>query len=244
MLYEEWVMGCNESILKILRGSSRPVGASYIKRELKKFGEEVSEATIGRVLFCLDSEGYTRKEGYRGRVITSLGGEYLDTKEREEQIRRRSEIFLSALDINEIDELLEALEARKVVESQIAKYAARRCNLQAKKDLQVIIESHERRLRGLTAYQYNVPFHKYIASLCRNRILEHMLELVIDDTRFTPMLKRIEKGLGEKTLEEHKVIAQAVVERDEAAAEKAMARHIESLIDQVKRYRNYQSGGI
>jgi len=231
-------MGCNENILRILRGSSRPVGASYIKRELKKFNDEVSEATIGRILFHLDSEGYTRKDGYRGRVITSKGEAYLDAKEREEQIRRRSEIFLSALDINEMDELMEALEARKVVESQIAKYAARRCNLQAKKDLKLIMESHERRLKGLTTYQYNVPFHKYIASLCRNRILEHMLELVIDDTRFTPMLKRIEKGLGEKTLDEHKIIARAVVERDEAAAEKAMARHIESLIDQVKKYRD------
>lgn len=171
-------------------------------------------------------------------MITSKGMEHLEYKEREEQIRRRSEIFLSALDINEMDELLEALEARKVVESQIAKYAARRCNLQAKRDLKVIIESHERRLQGLTTYQYNVPFHKYIASLCRNRILEHMLELVIDDTRFTPVLKRVEKRLGVKTLEEHKVIAQAVIERDEAAAEKAMASHIESLIDQVKKYRD------
>lgn len=231
-------MGCNESILKILRGSSRPVGASYIKRELKKYGEEVSEATIGRSLFHLDSEGYTQKDGYRGRVITPKGVEYIDTRERENQIRKRSEIFLSVLDINKVDELLEALEARKVVESQIARYAARRCNLQAKKDLELIIESHERKLRGLSTYQYNVPFHKYIASLCRNRILEHMLELVIDDTRFTPMLKRVEKGLGVKTIEEHKVIARAVVERDEPAAEKAMAKHIESLIDQVKRYRD------
>lgn len=230
-------MGCNENILKVLRGSSRPVGASYIKRELKKFDNEVSEATIGRILFHLDSEGYTRKEGYRGRVMTSKGEAYLYSKEREEQVRKRSEIFISALDINEMDELIEALEARKVVESQIAKYAARRCNLQAKRDLKVIIESHERRLKGLTVYEYNVPFHKYIASLCKNRILEHMLELVIDDTRFTPILKRIEKGLGSKTVEEHKVIAQAVISKDEMTAERAMSAHIEGLIDQVRKYR-------
>lgn len=172
-----------------------------------------------------------------GRKLTLKGREYLSNKENIENLKRKSEIFMSALDINKSDELLEALEARKIVESQIAKYAARRCNLKAKRDLQLIIESHERQLLGLSTYQYNVPFHKYISSLCKNKILEHMLELVIDDTRFTPILKKVEKRLGKKTLEEHKRIAQAIVEKDEVTAERAMAIHIDGLIDQVKKYK-------
>lgn len=230
-------MGCRENILRIIKAAEGPVGASYIKRELKRYSEDVSEATVGRMLYELDSEGYTRKDGYRGRIITYRGSEFLDECIREEQIRKKSETFINALGISEMDELIEALEARKIVESQIAKYAARRCDLQARRDLKMIIESHERELAGLEGYRYNTPFHKYIASLCKNRILEHMLELVIDDTRFTPVLKRIEKGLGSKTIEEHKIIAQAIVTKDEEGAERAMAMHIEELIEQVKVYR-------
>ena len=230
-------MEFNDKVLKILKGSNKPLGAASIKRELQKAGSDSSEATIGRTLFYLDSEGYTRKEGNFGRQLTLKGREYLSNKENIEHLKKKSEIFMSALDINKVDELLEALEARKIVESQIAKYAARRCNIQAKRDLQLIIESHERQLMGLSTYQYNVPFHKYVSSLCQNKILEHMLELVIDDTRFTPILKKIEKKLGRKTLEEHKRIAQAIIEKDEVTAERAMAIHIEELIDQVKRYK-------
>ena len=146
-------MEFNDKVLKILKGSNKPLGAASIKRELQKAGSDSSEATIGRTLFYLDSEGYTRKEGNFGRQLTLKGREYLSNKENIEHLKKKSEIFMSALDINKVDELLEALEARKIVESQIAKYAARRCNIQAKRDLQLIIESHERQLMGLSTYQ-------------------------------------------------------------------------------------------
>ena len=234
-------MNYNHTILKILNKFDKPVGASQIKRELKKYGSEISEATIGRVLFQLDGDGYTYRDGYRGRLITSKGIEYIEEQDKQEFIKMKSNMFLSVLDISKTDELLEALEARKILESQIAKYAARRCNLQAKRDLHLIIESHEMKLKGIDTYSYNVPFHKYIATLAKNRILEHMLELVIDDTRFTPLLKKIEKGLGPRTINEHKMIAKAIIDKNEVEAEAAMAIHIESLIEQVKRYKNNSS---
>jgi len=225
------------SILKLLEKHQKPTGASSIKRELKNLKINISEATIGRVLFNLDNIGFTLKDGYRGRIITDKGKLYLKEIQREKDRRKKGELFLSALDIQEIDILLEALEARKVIESQMAKLAAAKSNIQTEKDFRVIIESHEKMVKNLTEYEYNIPFHKYVATLAGNKILELMLQMVMDDTRFTPALKKIEKNLGMKTVEEHKNIAESIIEKNPEAAEKAMANHIESLIVKVKKFR-------
>ncbi len=92
-------------------------------------------------------------------------------------------------------------------------------------------------VKNLTEYEYNVPFHKYVATLAGNKILELMLQMVVEDTRFTPALKKIEKNLGMKTIEEHKNIAKAIIEKKPEDAEKAMADHIETLIVKVKEFR-------
>ena len=223
------------SILKLLEKHQKPTGASLIKRELKNLKINISEATIGRVLFNLDNMDFTLKDGYRGRVITDKGKLYLKNIQRQKDRKKKGELFLNVLDIQEIDELLEALEARKVIESQMAKFAAARSNIQTEKDFKVIIESHEQVVKNLIEYEYNIPFHKYVANLAGNKILELMLQMVMDDTRFTPTLKKIEKNLGTKTIEEHKIIATAIIEKRPQDAEKAMADHIEALIEKVKK---------
>jgi len=225
------------SILKLLEKHKKPTGASLIKRELKNLKINISEATIGRILFNLDNIGFTLKDGYRGRVITDKGKLYLKNLQRKKDRRKKGELFLNVLDIQEIDRLLEALEARKVIESQMAKFAAAKSNIQTEKDFKVIIESHEKVVKNLTEYEYNVPFHKYVATLAGNKILELMLQMVVEDTRFTPALKKIEKNLGMKTIEEHKNIAKAIIEKKPEDAEKAMADHIETLIVKVKEFR-------
>nr|WP_238387395.1 FCD domain-containing protein [Psychrilyobacter piezotolerans] len=221
--------------MRLLEKHKKPTGASLIKRELKNLKINISEATIGRILFDLDNIGFTLKDGYRGRVITDKGKLYLNNLQRKKDRREKGELFLSALNIQEIDRLLEALEARKVIESQMAKFAAAKSNIQTKKDFKRIIESHEKMVKNLTEYEYNIPFHKYIATLAGNKILELMLQMVVEDTRFTPALKKIEKNLGMKTIEEHKNIAHAIIEKNPEAAEKAMADHIDSLIVKVKK---------
>lgn len=223
------------SILKLLEKHEKPTGASSIKRELKNLKINISEATIGRVLFNLDNMGYTLKDGYRGRVITDKGKLYLNNIQRKKDRIKKGKLFLNVLDIQEIDILLEALEARKVIESQMAKFAAAKSNIQTEKDFKIIIESHERVIKNLSEYEYNVPFHKYVATLAGNKILELMLQMVMDDTRFTPALKKIEKSLGTKTIEEHKVIAEAIIKKDPEGAERAMADHIEALIKKVEK---------
>lgn len=225
------------SILKLLEKHEKPTGASSIKRELKNLKINISEATIGRVLFNLDNMGYTLKDGYRGRVITDKGKVYLKNIQRKKDRIKKGKLFLNVLDIQEIDILLEALEARKVIESQMAKFAAAKSNIQTQKDFKIIIESHERVIKNLSEYEYNVPFHKYVAALAGNKILELMLQMVMDDTRFTPALKKIEKSLGTKTIEEHKIIAEAIIKKDPQGAERAMADHIEALIKKVEKIR-------
>lgn len=60
-------------ILDIIEKSEAPLGANQIKKELANVGINISEATVGRILFGLDQEGLTIKEGFKGRVLTEAG---------------------------------------------------------------------------------------------------------------------------------------------------------------------------
>ncbi|MFA5400705.1 MAG: NrpR regulatory domain-containing protein [Dehalococcoidia bacterium] len=62
------------SILRVLAGSSDPLGSIVIARKLKDLGVDLGERAIRYHLKLLDQQGLTRLAGRRdGRVITSMG---------------------------------------------------------------------------------------------------------------------------------------------------------------------------
>ncbi len=61
------------AILRILRGSSKPLSSSVINQQLQAMGHEVSERTVRLYLQQLDREGMTEILGKRGHRITERG---------------------------------------------------------------------------------------------------------------------------------------------------------------------------
>jgi len=61
------------SILKVLSGSSEPVGSITIARELERHGIFLSERAVRYHLRITDERGYTQAVGRDGRMITSEG---------------------------------------------------------------------------------------------------------------------------------------------------------------------------
>lgn len=60
-------------ILRVINAAEKPIGARAISDELSSRGYEVGERAVRYNLKIMDELGFTKKEGYSGRVLTPLG---------------------------------------------------------------------------------------------------------------------------------------------------------------------------
>ncbi|MGQ9546981.1 MAG: DUF128 domain-containing protein [Dehalococcoidia bacterium] len=67
------------AIMRILKDSSEPLGATVISRRLKDHGIELSERAVRYHLKLMDERGFTESAGRDGRLITQLGREELES---------------------------------------------------------------------------------------------------------------------------------------------------------------------
>src|SRR5512136_838613 len=64
-------------ILRVIESAGSPVGARAISDSLSSRGYDLGERAVRYNLKILDGLGFTRKEGYSGRVLTALGSREL-----------------------------------------------------------------------------------------------------------------------------------------------------------------------
>jgi repressor of nif and glnA expression len=67
------------AILRILHNVGKPMGSARMIERLAAMGQEISERTARNYLQDMDSRGLTRNLGRRGRIITALGQQELDS---------------------------------------------------------------------------------------------------------------------------------------------------------------------
>ncbi|MHC1631120.1 MAG: DUF128 domain-containing protein [Methanotrichaceae archaeon] len=60
-------------ILRVINQADKPTGARTISDELSNRGYEIGERAVRYNLKILDELGFTKRKGYSGRVLTSLG---------------------------------------------------------------------------------------------------------------------------------------------------------------------------
>jgi repressor of nif and glnA expression len=60
-------------IIRVINAADKPIGARAISDELSSRGYEVGERAIRYNLKIMDELGFTKKEGYSGRILTPLG---------------------------------------------------------------------------------------------------------------------------------------------------------------------------
>jgi len=60
-------------ILRVINESDKPIGARAISDELSNRGYDIGERAVRYNLKILDELGFTKKVGYSGRMLTSLG---------------------------------------------------------------------------------------------------------------------------------------------------------------------------
>ncbi|KJS22323.1 MAG: hypothetical protein VR72_06500 [Clostridiaceae bacterium BRH_c20a] len=223
-------------ILEVIEKSEAPLGANQIKKELSSLGLNISEATVGRVLFGLDQETLTKKEGFKGRILTEQGQNALREMRIQRERKEYGEEFFKVLDSTSEAELVEILVARRVIESQLARMAALHITPEIAQEMQDTIDRQAKYSKKGIAAEYDVQFHKLISRSAGNKVLDAMLDLIRQDGQLTPALEYIRKKVKSSIIVDHKKIMEAIINKDPNTAEKAMIEHMDNLIRDVNKY--------
>ena len=128
-------------------------------------------------------------------------------------------------------ELTEFYDINSVLRGLAVRKAARNITSQEIKQLQEIITESEQSLREGSLkeiFKLNKKFHQTIEKSSNNKELLFLLDNVYKRSRerFSEILSR--KKRQEKSIEEHKVILEALIKKDEELAEQLMKKHIEN----------------
>ncbi len=223
--------------LKAVSESSKPIGAWKLRRLLQYKNFDISKATAGRLLRLLEDKGYVRSEGNIGRVITPEGQVVL--KEwAEARIRKQSHTaFEESLTIRGRKHLLDALIARKAIESETAYLAAENASEEDINKLRNIIKKHEKLLNaGVSGAGKDVEFHRTLARASKNKVLLSALDVIHYNPQVSRVLESIRSKMGSKMVEGHKRILVQVVRKNKKGARAAMVQHIDGVIEDVDKY--------
>ncbi len=223
-------------VLNALATGPEPLGAGAMAEALRQAGEMASEATVGRLLKDLDTRGYTRRDGFRGRTLTAAGQFRLQELELDRDRTSKGEELIKRLKARGRDELVEVLVARRAIERETARLAALQATPRDIEYLMSIVKRHEEHSRAGVAAEDDTAFHRYIAQLSGNRVLEAAFDLIRQDGQLSPVLEHIRKEVKSSVATDHRRIVEALGKKDSAAAEHAMVHHIENVIEDVERY--------
>ncbi|WP_425092536.1 GntR family transcriptional regulator [Tropicimonas sp. S265A] len=133
-------------------------------------------------------------------------------------------LIVASLDHNEMAELY---VVRAELEGLAARLAARHAAVEEIKVLAEMVKDDVALLGDSAAMaRANRRFHKQIHLASHNRFLVQQLDLVYRSMALMATTSLAAQGRGEKALEEHRAIVDAISKRDEEAAYSALKAHI------------------
>ena len=238
---EKRIRGMELITLDLLNGQSEPVGSPRLVTEFRADGIDVAEATAGRFLRALDERGLTVRVGRQGRLITERGRQRLQHLRLVERLAERSSELVRILSDSDTEELIEILHLRRAVEGEAARLAAMRATGEERQQMRGFATSHHTRVHaGVDGKPDALNFHLHVARAAHSPIVQATIELLIQPPNdpFMTILDiiTIESGAQFAFADEHGLVADAILVRDPVAAELAMRRHVDALIDVVQRY--------
>ncbi|GAA4191021.1 FCD domain-containing protein [Microbispora amethystogenes] len=224
-------------LLDIVAESADPVGARIATRLLGDSGIALSEASTSRLLARLDELGLTVSSGRKGRVVTDAGRRVAQVTRR---TRRQAKGLHQALDIQNARQLLDLLYARRGVEREAARWAAARATPADIERLEELVNGHREALdAGGDARLCGMRFHREIFRISRNRLLQAIGDVVLDESLepLERVLDVITGGHGTlaQSAPEHVDVLAAIRAGDPDEAERTMLAHVDRLIEEAER---------
>lgn len=224
-------------ILRILSERDGPVGSGTLEIELRKRGFRVSAPTVGRKLRELEVEGYLTKVSVQGRTLSEAGRMRLQQLEREDNLQSSSEALHRLIARGSKEEILELLEARRIIEREIIRLAVRQATDRDLERIERILQRQEERVaRGELAVAEDVRFHDALAEIGGNRVLRSMLSILRQQGQYTYIITYIRSRVGGRLAVDHREILKAIRGRDVVRAQHAVDEHLRKLMRDVERY--------
>ena len=133
----------------------------------------------------------------------------------------------------------ELLQARQVIESEIARFAATRSS---KKDIQGLREAIEMDRRSMDEGELVYPgdelFHHLIAEATQNSALIDAVDHLWEKRKISPMWHTLHKRVRDSDhrfqwIQDHEAIVAALMRRNPDEAHAAMSRHLASVYDRL-----------
>ncbi|SHJ39000.1 Ribonuclease R winged-helix domain-containing protein [Dethiosulfatibacter aminovorans DSM 17477] len=218
-------------ILSEMSQNRVPMGASMLALII-----DTSQATIGRQLQQLEFEGYLMKHSNKGRTITEEGLEYLKGLKNDIESDKKAQALIAVSRDESEERLLDVLRTRKVIEKETIKCAVEKITDDEIEFLKSLINEQELKvLQGMLGEEEDYKFHCEIARICGNKVLEEILVLILSQrnsySKFSIIRNRVKH-----TVINHKLILEAIEDRDTEKAEKLMVEHLEQTIKDVEDY--------
>ncbi|MCP1771574.1 GntR family uxuAB operon transcriptional repressor [Neisseria perflava] len=129
----------------------------------------------------------------------------------------------------------ELLQARQMVESGIAEFAAIQATRNDVIKLKKLLEKERETLdKGQDDYEEDRAFHYCLAEITQNDVLMHIQKELWDYRNYNPMWERLHEYIGnfeyrKNWLGDHEAILTAIQRKDPAMARKAMWQHLENV---------------
>ncbi|HEY3143275.1 MAG TPA: GntR family transcriptional regulator [Acidimicrobiales bacterium] len=172
---------------------------------------DVGRAAIRSALVELDAQGLVRRETNRGATVRRIT----------------------------VGEAVEITEARLALEGLVARRAAERATAADRKELKALIKDMATAVKANDKRTYarlNRTLHAALPRIARHQVAEDL----IANLRNRPVHHQFQlaamPGRAAESLAQHRGIVTAVVDGDGDAAEKAMAAHLESVIDALRQW--------
>lgn len=133
----------------------------------------------------------------------------------------------------EESEFADLVETRTLLETQAARMAAQRRTTEDIINMKKALDAYEAKVRnGLPAVEEDLLFHLTIAEAGRNTVLKSLMLIITPDIvkNFTK-LDVCKDGRFYRSLEEHKVILEYIVNQEPDLAAKVMEEHLQDVIE-------------
>ncbi len=219
----------HESLAEAVVAQIEDLVASGILKQGRKLPSErdlaemlrVSRPKLREALSVLEERGLVTTQHGEGTFVAALTGQAMMPA-------------LLALYERHEPAFFDYLEYRREQEGFAARLAARRATKADKERIAEILADNERAWQdgdAQASHEADFALHSAIVDASQNATLIHMMASIYELTRkgvfYNRDFLRTVDGTGEKLLQQHLELGQAVIDGDEARAEKAATDHID-----------------
>lgn len=174
---------------------------------------DVSRSTIREAVRSLQMGGVLRSRPGSGTYVAESAPVILLTRE------------LAAV-MGNPDHLHDLVQARYLLEPQLAALAAQTAEAEEKQRLLTMVEAMGREQDRFGLMTAGHAFHMELAAMSHNAVLNGFYRSAASQMRSMRVLESLTLEVYRQGVEEHRTIARAVAAGDTAAARTAMARHL------------------